>query len=315
MVAYLSRRLVALLITLMVTSMLIFGVSVVEPIDPAHAVLGQFTTDSQINALRHQMGLDRPLPVRYGDWLWKAAQGDLGESFQIGVPIGPLLAVRLRNSVYLAAVGILMLVPVALVAGILAGLSEGRWPDWLISTLALLSASLPEFVTGVGLILVFAWWLHVLPGNSALTDVRGNPLLDPGALLLPAATLALSQVGHIARLTRVSIARVMQRAYIRTAVLKGLPWWTVVVRHALRNALIAPITVLTTQLGFMISGLIVIESIFAYPGLGRLFAGSAVTNDIPMIEASALLGVTLAVGSQLLADLLYALLNPLIRYS
>lgn len=315
MSAYLTRRLVALVITLAVTSMIIFVMSEVMPVDPARAILGQYTTDSAVKALREQMGLDRPVPERYGRWLWSFVHGDLGQSFQFGVDVGPLLLVRLRNSVYLALVGLVILVPVSLIAGVLAGLDEGRWPDWLISTLALLTASLPEFVTGIGLILIFAWWLKMLPGASLPTEGGGNPLWQPTQLILPGATLALSQVGHITRITRVSVARVMQRAYIRTAVLKGLPWWVVVARHALRNALIAPITVLTTQLGFMVSGLIVIETIFAYPGLGRLFASSALTNDIPMIEASAMVGVTLAVGSQLLADLLYGLLNPAIRYS
>lgn len=313
--AYVTRRLMALVFTLLVTSMIIFVMAQVVPVDPARAILGQYTTDSQVKALRHDLGLDLPVPVGYARWLWGYLHGDLGQTYQFGVPIGPLLLVRLRNSVYLALVGLALLIPVALLFGVLAGLAEGRWPDWIISAGALLATSSPEFVTGIALILVFAWWLKVLPGGSLPTAGGGNPLVDPSQLVLPGATLALSQVGHIIRLTRVSIARVMQRPYIRTAELKGLPWRTVVVRHALRNALIAPLTVLTTQLGFMLSGLIVIETIFAYPGLGRLFASSALNNDIPMIEASAMLGVTLAVGSQLLADLLYAFLNPTIRYS
>jgi peptide/nickel transport system permease protein len=207
-----------------------------------------------------------------------------------------------------------MLVPVSLIAGVIAGLTEGRWPDWVISITALLTTSLPEFVSGTVLIIVFAWWLKVLPGNSLPGSEDGNPLAQPEKLILPAATLALSLFGYVARITRVSIAKVMKSPYIRTAVLKGLPTTTVIFRHALRNALLAPITVITTQIGWTIGGLIVIESLFSYPGLGRLFAGAATFNDIPLLEASALLGVVLAVGSQLAADILYGLLNPLIRY-
>ena len=183
------------------------------------------------------------------------------------------------------------------------------------ATVAALTTSLPEFVSGVLLIIVFAWWLKLLPGNSLPGGEDGNPLAQPAILVLPALTLALSQYGYVTRITRVSVSKVMRSAYIRTAVLKGLPLRTVILRHALRNALLAPITVLTTNLGYMVGGLIIIESVFSYPGLGRLFAGAAVFNDIPMLEASAMVGVVIAISSQLLADILYGYLNPLIRHS
>ena len=314
MLAYLTRRLIALVITLVVTSIIIFVMSEVVPVDPARSILGQYTTDENVAALRVQMGLDRPLPERYLRWLWNFVRGDLGKSFRLGVDILPLLMARFRNSMILAVCGTCMLVPVSLLFGVIAGLSEGRWPDWLISTGALLTTSLPEFVTGVLLIVVFAWWLGVLPGNSLPTEGGGNPLAEPAQLVLPATTLALAQAGYVTRITRVSLAKVMKSAYIRTAVLKGLPRRTVVFRHALRNALLAPVTVITTQFGWMIGGLIVVESLFTYPGLGRLLAGAAVFNDIPMLEASAMVGIVVAVSTQLLADFLYAFLNPRIRY-
>lgn len=315
MTTYVFRRLIALVITLFVTSMIIFAIAEVVPVDPARAILGQYATDANVEALRQQMGLDRPITERYLHWLSGFVRGDLGQSFRLGTSIRPLLISRLRNSVILAMLGILMLIPVSLVAGIVAGLNVNRWPDWLISTLALLAASTPEFVIGIALILIFAWWLNWLPGTSLPFGEGDNPLKDPTQLVLPAATLALSQVGHMIRITRVSFARVMTTNYIRTAVLKGLPPWAVIFRHALRNAVLAPITVLMTQLGWMVSGLIVIESVFNYPGLGRLFAGAALNNDIPMLEASAMTGIVLAVSSQLLADVVYGFLNPLIRYS
>jgi peptide/nickel transport system permease protein len=315
MLRYLARRFVAMIFTLLVTSMIIFVMSEVIPVDPARSILGQYTTPENVAQLREKMGLDRPLPERYITWLSKSIRGDLGESFRLGVEIKPLLLTRFRNSLYLAVFALLILVPTSLIFGIIAGLMEGKWPDLVISLTGLFTTSLPEFVTSILLIIVFAWWLQILPGNSLPGSEDGNPLSEPARLILPALTLAISQFGHLMRITRVSISRVMKSPYIRTAVLKGLPYPTVVGRHALRNALLAPITVITTNLGWMLGGLIVIESVFSYPGLGRLFAGAAIFNDIPLLEASAMLGIVFAVSSQLLADLLYGFLNPRIRVS
>jgi peptide/nickel transport system permease protein len=276
--------------------------------------LGAYTTPENVQQLRERMGLDRPLLDRYVTWLTNTLRGDLGESFRLGVDIRPVLMTRFRNSIYLALFGVILLVPVSLFFGVIAGLTEGRWPDVFISISGLITTSLPEFVTGILLIIVFSWWLELLPGNSLPGSEDGNPLSEPARLVLPALTLAVGQFGYLARITRVSVAKVMKSAYIRTAILKGLPYRTVIFRHALRNALLAPITVVTTNLGWWLGGLIVIESLFSYPGLGRLFANAAIFNDIPMLEASALLGVIFAVSSQLLADVLYSFLNPRIRY-
>lgn len=312
---YLLRRFTALLITLVAISIIIFVMSEVMPIDPARSILGQYATEANVQALRDQMGLDKPLVERYVTWLTNFLHGDMGESFQLGAEIRPILLLRFKNSIILALCGMLVLVPLSLVLGVIAGLMEGRPPDWGISSLALLLTSLPEFATGLILVIIFAWQLKWLPGNSLLVYGGGDPLREPLKLVLPALTVALSSTGHVIRLTRVSVAKVMGSPYIRTAILKGLPMRTVVFRHALRNALLAPLTVLTTQFGYMMGGLVVIENLFTYPGLGRLFASAASFNDIPVIEASALLGVTLAVFSQLLADILYGFLNPRIRYS
>ena len=314
MARYLLRRFTALFITLAVISIIIFGMAEVIPVDPARSILGQYATEANVKALRDQMGLDKPVAQRYVTWLTNFLHGDMGDSFQLGSPIRPILLVRFRNSIILAVCAMLILVPLSLVCGVIAGLTEGRAPDWGISSMALLLTSLPEFASGLMLVILFSWELKWLPGNSLLTKGGGNPLLEPAKLVLPAITLALSQTGHVTRLTRVSVAKVMNSAYIRTAILKGLPMRTVVFHHALRNALLAPLTILATQFGFMIGGLVVIENLFTYPGLGRLFASAASFNDVPMIEAAALLGVTLAVFSQLMADIMYGFLNPRIRY-
>jgi peptide/nickel transport system permease protein len=216
---------------------------------------------------------------------------------------------------YLAFFALIMMIPFSLLAGIMSGLYEGKWPDTIISTVGLIATSLPEFVTGIVFIIIFSWWLDWLPGNSLPGGEDGNPLSEPSRLVLPALVLVVSQFSYIARITRVSVSKVMKSAYVRTAVLKGLPYRTVILKHVLRNALLAPITVITTNIGWMLGGLIVIETVFSYPGLGRLFAGAAIFNDIPLLEASALIGVLFAAFSQLTADILYAYLNPRIRYS
>jgi peptide/nickel transport system permease protein len=315
MLRYITRRLFYMLLTLFVISVIIFFMAEVVPVDPARSILGAYTTDANVAALRLKMGLDRPVVERYFTWLNNTLHGDLGESFRLGVAIRPLLLTRLRNSLYLAALALIIMVPFSLLAGILSGLKEGGWADTTISTVGLIFTSLPEFVTGIVLIIVFSWWLKILPGNSLPGGENGNPLAEPSRLILPAMCIVLGQFSYITRITRVSVSKVMKSAYVRTAVLKGLPFRIVIFRHVLRNALLAPITVITTNLGWMIGGLIVVESVFSYPGLGRLFAGAAIFNDIPLLEASALVGVLFASLSQLTADILYAFLNPRIRYS
>lgn len=315
MLRYIARRIGYMMITLVVISIIIFTLAEVVPVDPARSILGAYTTDENVRVLREKMGLDRPVVERYFTWLFKAMRGDLGESFRLGVAIGPLLMTRLRNSLYLAFFALIMMIPLSLLAGIVAGLKEAKWQDTVISTAGLIVTSLPEFVTGIVLIIIFSWWLDWLPGNSMPGGEDGNPLSEPSRLVLPAMVLVMSQFSYLTRITRVSVAKVMKSAYVRTAVLKGLPFKTVISRHVLRNALLAPITVITTNLGWMLGGLIVIETVFSYPGLGRLFAGAAIFNDIPLLEASALIGIFFAAFSQLTADILYAYLNPRIRYS
>lgn len=315
MLRYIARRMGYMLITLVVISMIIFFLAEVVPVDPARSILGAYTTDENVAALRKKMGLDEPVVERYFTWLGRALRGDLGESFRLGVKIRPLLLTRFRNSLYLAFFALVMMIPFALLAGILSGLYEGKWPDNIISTVGLIATSLPEFVTGIVFIIIFSWWLDWLPGNSLPGGEDGNPLSEPSRLVLPALVLVVSQFSYIARITRVSVSKVLKSAYVRTAILKGLPYRTVIFKHVLRNALLAPVTVITTNIGWMLGGLIVIETVFSYPGLGRLFAGAAIFNDIPLLEASALIGVLFAAFSQLTADILYAYLNPRIRYS
>jgi peptide/nickel transport system permease protein len=313
MLRFILRRVGLLLVTMVILSIVIFLLSEVVPIDPATKILGRESTPEAREILTEAMGLNRPLPERYLNWMTNFVQGDFGKSYQMGVPIAPVLMRRLVNSLVLAGFALCILVPVSLLLGILAGLYSGRWPDRAISVGSLISVSLPDFVLGIGLIVIFSWGLKWLPADSS---IRGSTV-DIGTqwrkLVLPAATAALVLIGYVARVTRISVIEVMDSAYVRTAILKGLRYRTVVFRHVLRNALIAPIAIITTQMNWLIAGLIVIEQLFNYPGLGSLFASASHDNDLPLIEAAAMLAIVLIVASQLLADILYAALNPRVR--
>jgi peptide/nickel transport system permease protein len=248
-------------------------------------------------------------PIRKG-----LLRGDPGISQRTGRAVGPTLMRRVRKSFTLAILAFAVIMPVALVLGVLAGLKEGRATDRAISVMSLVTTSIPEFASGVFLILVFSFWLKILPGAAVFTsDVA--PWKDPKLLVLPVLTLTLVEVGYVARMTRASMVEVMNAPYIRTAYLKGLPYRRIVFTHALRNALMAPITVIMLHVNWLVGGIVVVESVFGYPGLGLYLLDSAMFKDVNAIEAGAMLMVALAVGTQLLADVLYTFLNPRIRYT
>ena len=248
-------------------------------------------------------------PIRRG-----LLRGDPGISLRTNKPVGPTLLRRLRNSLTLALIAFVLIMPIALVLGLWAGLQEGRPTDRTISILSLITTSIPEFASGVFLILVFAFWLKLLPGAAVFTsDIA--PWKEPKLLVLPVLTLTLVEVGYVTRMTRASMIEVMNAPYIRTAYLKGLPRWRIVANHAVRNALMAPITVIMLHVNWLIGGIVVVESVFGYPGLGMYLLDSALFKDINAIEAGAIALVVLAVGTQLIADILYTFLNPRIRYT
>ncbi|MBN1178998.1 MAG: ABC transporter permease [Anaerolineae bacterium] len=248
------------------------------------------------------------LPLRRG-----LLRGDPGISTRTGRPVGPTLVRRLRNSLTLAAIAFAFIMPIALVMGLAAGLREASLLDRSISIFSLVTTSVPEFASGVFLILIFAFWLKVLPGAAIfVSDIA--PWQDPKLLVLPVLTLTLVEVGYVTRMARASMIEVVNAPYIRTAFLKGLPYWRIVTKHAIRNALIAPITVIMLHVNWLVGGIVVVESVFGYPGLGMYLLDSALFKDVNAIEAGAMIMVTVAVGTQLIADVIYTFLNPRIRY-
>jgi peptide/nickel transport system permease protein len=256
-----------------------------------------------------QDGAQQFLPLRRG-----LIRGDAGVSLQTGRPVAVTLWPRVRNTVVLAGVAFLFIMPLALFFGILAGINEGKPLDRIISVTSLGATATPEFVSGVFLILIFGIWLRVLPAVAVfLTEdaIFENPKL----IALPVLTLTAVELGYVARMTRASMVEVMGAPYIRTAILKGMPYWRVVLRHAVRNALMAPITIIMLHVNWLVGGLVVVEAIFGFPGLGKYIYDAAIFGDFYAVEAAAMLTVTIAVATRLIGDLAYTLLNPRIRYA
>jgi peptide/nickel transport system permease protein len=250
----------------------------------------------------------RYIPLQYG-----LLRGDPGVSFYTRRPVAETLMSRARNTALLAALAFLVIMPLALGLGLLAGLNEGKALDRLLSIVGLVTTATPEFVSGVFLILTFSTWLGWLPGAVVLSS--DNAIFEnPAMLVLPIATLTLVEMGYVLRITRASVVEVMRTNYIRTATLKGLPYWRIVFGHALRNALLAPITVILLHVNWLVGGIVVVESIFGYPGLGSFILQTAPFKDVFGLEAATMLLIVLAVGTQLLADFIYTFLNPRIRY-
>jgi len=253
-------------------------------------------------------------PVEYIPLSKGLLRGDAGISLRYKEPVSEVISRRIKNSLILAALAFLVSIPTAVVLGLLAGLNEGKWIDRLISIAGLVTAASPDFATGILLIMVFALWLKVLPGAAVFTS--DNAILqNPRLIILPVLTASLVEMGYVLRITRASVVEVMNSQYIRTAILKGLSYRQVVLRHVLQNAMMAPITVIMLHVNWFIGGLVVVESVFGYPGLGNFILNAALYKDVYAIEAASMVLILLAVGTQLVADLVYSLINPRIRYT
>jgi peptide/nickel transport system permease protein len=251
-------------------------------------------------------------PAEYIPLMKGLIRGDPGISLQTGRPVANSLFLRFRNSLVLAAMAFILVMPLALILGLVAGLKEGSLRDRILSIGGMMFSVTPEFATGIFLILIVGVWLDLVPGATVFGEKAPWQRLD--MLVLPVLTLTLIELGYVLRITRTSMVEAMKTPYIRTAFLKGLPYWQVVFKHALRNALIAPITVIMLHVNWLLGGIVIVEVVFGYPGLGRYLLDSALYKDINALEAGAMILVTVAVGTQLIADIAYTFLNPRIRY-
>jgi peptide/nickel transport system permease protein len=332
MLRFAARRFASLVLTLVAASFLVFAVTEFSPSNVARKTLGPFALQSQVDILYEKLGLSDPLLVRYVRWAGvllgvKADPlqdpalglqfsdprgnryfGNFGYSTLYKAPVNDVLWSRLGATAMLAGIAFAIIVPLALGFGVVAGMREGSFLDRTISVFNIVATSIPEFASGVFLVAVFVVVLGWLPGTSPLDAGSGWPIWSQ--LVLPVAVLVLYDAGYIVRMVRGSMVDVMHKGYIRTAFLKGLTMRTVVMRHALRNAMIAPFTVILLQINFLISGVVVTEMVFAYPGFGRMILDASLFGDIALIEAATLIALTIAIVTQLVSDIGYALLNP-----
>jgi len=251
-------------------------------------------------------------PAEYIPLMKGFVRGDPGISLRTGRPVANSLFIRLRNSLVLAGIAFAIVMPLALALGLVAGVKEGSLRDRILSTGGIMFSVTPEFATGIFLILIMAVWLGIVPGATVFGE--DAPWSRPDMLILPVLTLTLIELGYILRITRASMVDVMKSPYIRTAYLKGLPQGRVVMVHAVKNALIAPITVVMLHVNWLLGGIVIVEVVFGYPGLGKYLLDSALYKDVNALEAGALVMVMVAVGTQLIADIIYTFLNPRIRY-
>ncbi len=311
MTAYILRRLAFLGLTMLLTSLLIFVITQLLPGDVCRVILGREVGENALEACRLDLGLDQPAPVRYFTWLGDFLTGNWGNSYSTDAEIRPLVMERLGNSLMLAGFTMLVGVPIAIGLGVIAALNEGKAIDNGISLGALAVVGLPEFVTGILLIEILAFRLG-LPANSSIRETATFAEAFP-SLILPALTATFVLLAYVARLTRAGVIEELKQAYVRTAELKGLPRRTVIWRHVLRNAMLPTITVVAISFGWLISGLVVIENVFNYPGLGRLMVFAISRRDLPLLQAISLITVLGFALANLVADLLYAALNPRIR--
>lgn len=314
MARFLVVRLSLIVVTLLAVSVAIFALIEAVPGDAASVMQGQQATPDSLRNLRAQMGLDRPPHIRYLDWIWDAMRGDLGQSAKSNASISEVMGGRLANSALLAVLAFVIAVPLGLVMGVWVGTRADTPMDRFLTMGGLVTISLPEFVTGVVMILILSSTLGWLPSSSIM--MPGESIIgNPKVLVMPVLTVTGALFAYIMRMARANVIEVMESNYVRTAILKGLPMRTVVTRHVLRNALLPTITVIANNVGWMFGGLIIIENLFAYPGMGSLLIQAIDTRDIRMLQSTALVIASVYAFSNLAADLAYGALNPRVRLS
>jgi peptide/nickel transport system permease protein len=312
MVRLIVRRLLLMIPTLLLVSVLVFTLAEILPGDVGRTILGPYATPAQVALKDRQLGVDKPLIERYLTWLGHFVTGHWGISQVNQLPVRGQVMTALGNSLLLAALALAVIVPLSILLGVAAGLRRDGLMDRSITISTLSLTVIPEFVSGVILVVIFAVTLKWFP-YPALAPSGSSLPTKLYYLILPAIPLMFIELGYIARMARVGTVEVLARPYIRTAVLKGLPRRRVVFGHVLRNAMVPTVTVIGGQIGWLIGGLVVVETLFGYPGLGLLLVNSAKQHDVLVLEAGVLVVAILYMLSNLAADVIVALLDPRLR--
>jgi peptide/nickel transport system permease protein len=311
--AYVLERVVYILFILVLISVIVFAITQVLPGNVARMILDQYATPDSLRALEEKLGLHDPYHVQYWRWASSVLRGDLAKSLVMDQPIGPILWPALQRSAILALLSIVTVTVLGVGLGIVAAVRHNRPLDHAVSVFTFLGISVPEFFWGIVLILVFAGYFRWLPAAGYVPLADGLwPWLSH--LLIPVATLTFTLLAHVSRLTRSSVLEELGSQYVRAARAKGLPERVILVRHALRNGLLPTITVLALDVGWLIGGIVVVETIFAFPGVGRLLMFAIQRRDLPLLQVTILIVTAVYCVANLVADLLYAYVNPRIRY-
>jgi peptide/nickel transport system permease protein len=290
----------------------IFAMSSVLPGDVGRRVLGPFADARAVAALNHELGTDRPLVTQYLDWIGGVLTGDLGESQAFRRPVSEVIGPAIKNSAKLAILAFIIVVPIAILGGVFAALHEGKFRDRFITVGGLSATAIPEFVWAVVLIIIFSLGLGLLPSTAQFPDGAALPT-QVKYLLLPALCLVFVLFGYIARMARAGTTEALDADYTRTAIIKGLPQRTVLRKHVLRNSLLPTIAVVATQIGYLFGGLVIVEVIFNYNGLGRVMFQAAQQKDFPLLQSAVLIIGCVYLIATLIADILYSVLNPRVR--
>lgn len=312
---YLLKRLAYVLLNLVGLSVVVFCITVVLPGNAAETILGRYATPENVATLERDLGLHRPQYVQYLDWVGGFVTGDWGTSFRHNRPVFDLVVTRGIRSAYLAVISLITIVAVSIPAGIIAAVYSESTLDAGITGLAYVGISVPEFVTGTGLLVLFAGPVWSVFPAGGYTPLSAGRLIEWAShLVLPVITLTFLSIAQLVRLTRTEMIETLRSEYVRTARLKGLDERTVVLKHAVRNGLLPTVTLLAMNVGYLVGGVVVVEEVFAYPGLGRLLVGAVLHRDIPVLQATVLLVAGIYMFANLGADLLYTYFDPRISY-
>ncbi len=324
MASFFAKRFGALVLTMLIVSFLVFITFEFSPGNVARSALGPFATEIQLEKYRQEFGLDRPFTARYLGWLGVAPnhkgefagllQGNFGYSALWKTQVSTFVWDRILNTALLAGIAFAVIAPLSVILGVAAGMREGSLLDRVVSLFSTITTSVPEFAMGAFLVTIFVVGFGILPGTAPL-ETGGGGWSIASQLVLPVATLTAYYLGYLVRMVRASMVEVMTRPYIRTAVLKGLSFRGVVMKHAMRNALITPFTAILLQLNFLITSVVVVETVFGFPGFGRMLVEAALYKDVFTVETATLFAVLVVVVSQVIGDFSYMLLNPRIRFS
>ncbi|NDW54596.1 ABC transporter permease [Aliiroseovarius sp. PrR006] len=308
-----AQRLALSTLLLLAASVLIFAGTTILPGDVAQNILGQSATPESLANLRKELGMDQPATTRYFNWLFGALQGDLGTALTNGRDIVDSLGGRLKNTLFLAFWAAVVAVPLAIFLGLLAVRYRERWPDKLISAVTLASISVPEFLIGYVLMYYIGVQLGWAPTVSTIYDSMslGEKL---GAIALPVTVLTMVVLAHMMRMTRAAILNVMQSAYIETAELKGLTSFQVIARHAFPNAIAPVVNVVMLNLAYLVVGVVVVEVVFVYPGMGQYLVDHVAKRDVPVVQACGLIFAAVYIGLNMVADIVSILANPRLRH-